>query len=117
MQVNRNEFPPLIMNEVQGDSTHLPEKERPAIRVSTHRARARAAARLEMFLKHLDVSFFRVLSGEHVDHLTVLEEDAGRDPTNVVARGSIRILIDVELEDLHFALKLIGQLIDRRAER
>jgi len=74
-------------------------------------------ANLKVFLEHVDVSFLRILTSQHVDDLAVLEKNAGRDPANIVFGRGRRIFIDVEFVDFDFALELASEFVKGRGQR
>src|SRR3569623_524194 len=53
----------------------------------------------------------------HVDGLAALVEDHRRDRPHAVLDGGGRVLVDVELDDLHLALELARELLEYRGNR
>src|SRR5690349_3298910 len=50
-------------------------------------------------------------------HLTALDDEQIRDAAHAVARGDLRIVVDVDLDHLEAAVVLARQLVDRWGDR
>src|SRR5690606_21658548 len=53
----------------------------------------------------------------HVGGFATLEQDHGRDRAHAILGGGSRILIDVELDDLHLARHLARDFLEDRGNR
>src|SRR6185503_8663043 len=58
----------------------------------------------------------RAQPDDRLDELSVPEEEQHRDRSHVVARDDLRILVDVQLRDLHASIELACEVFDDGAE-
>jgi hypothetical protein len=66
---------------------------------------------LLMFREHLRVSFFWILTRQHIDDLSVFEKDTGWNSANIIFYGSLVVIVDVHFVDFDFALQARPALV------
>src|SRR5262245_5432048 len=70
----------------------------------------------EMFVDRAFEIFFGSEADDRLNNLSVLEQQDGRDASNLELERGIRVIVDVQLADRHFAGVIGRERVDGRAQ-